>query len=443
MDHEPRTSRSTHRPHAEKSTPSGPTRRSFLGTTAGVGAAALLAGGRKVRAATKSGRVLGANDRIQLGIIGTGGMGREHIRCIIKNNTDVEFVAICDIYEKNMSKALEVFDAQSKPHPKLLGEHEKLLDMQEIDGVIIASPDHWHMRHLVETVSAGKDAYCEKPMSLSIPQGNEMVKAVRATDRIVQVGMQRRSSPPVMEAKKIIDSGFLGEVSLVRAHWYWHMQEALDPSKSAINGKLDWDRFQAPLPQEKHRAVDALRFHRWRYFWDYSGGNMTDQGTHLMDVIQWYFNDSKPPAAAIEAGNVYQLKAYETPDTFCAVFEYPKFMATWTLTYTNNYQNGWGIVAHGSKGTLELGDFGARFYDNDAFPPTWYKQPPPTPKHEVVGGLRVDLHEKNFFECMRTRQEPNAPVEIGHQAVSALHLANAAHHAGRRVTLDPKTYKIA
>lgn len=443
MGHNERSTGSTEQAQAAGPTRRGSTRRIFLGTTAGVSAAALLAGGRRAQAAAKPARVLGANDRIKLGIIGTGGMGREHLRSMIKNNTDVEFVLMCDIYEKNLAKAAKVFEDQNKTVPKSVNEHEKLLAMKEIDGVVIATPDFWHMRHLLDTLSAGKDAYCEKPMSWSIPQGQEMVKAVRATDRIVQVGMQRRSTPPVMEAKKIIDSGFLGEVSLVRAHWYWSMQEALDPKKSAIEGKLDWDRFQAPLPKDKHRSLDALRFHRWRYFWDYSGGNMTDQGTHLMDVIQWYFNDSKPPLAAHEFGGVYQLKAYETPDTFSAIFEYPKFMATWTLTYTNNWHNGWGIVAHGSKGSLELDDFGARFYDNAAFPPTWGKKPLSAPQHEVTGGLRVDMHEKNFFECMRTRREPNAPVEIGHQAVSALHLGNAAHRAARRVTLDPKSYKIS
>jgi len=428
------------KPLASTSTRRSWTRRKFLGATAGTLAAAGVAA--RAQSAAKPGRILGANDRIRMGIIGSGGMGRYHVVSMLDNFKDVEFIAICDVSEAARNEAAKLAADRGSTNCKLFNEHEKLLEMKEIDGVVIGSPDHWHARHLIDTVNAGKDAYCEKPMSWSIEQGLEMIKAVRATDRIVQIGMQRRSTPPVMEAKKIIDSGFLGEVSLVRAQWYWHMQETLDPAAVKVNGKVDWDRFQAPVPPEKRRPFDPVRYARWRYFWDYSGGNMTDQGTHLMDVIQWFFNDSKPPLAAQEAGEVYQLKGYETPDTFCAIFEYPKFMATWTLTYTNNWTNGWSIIVHGSKGSLELDDFGARFLDNNHWIPDWRTKAPP-PKHEIKGGLRVDLHEKNFFDCMRSRKEPNAPVEIGHQAVTALHLANAAHHARRRVTLDPQTYKVS
>ena len=156
-------------------------------------------------------RVLGANDRILMGIIGSGGMGRHHIRSMIEHNKlqnghRVEFIAVCDIYEPNRNQGIK--DAGGKA--KGFNEHEKLLEMKEIDGVVIGSPDHWHERHLIDSVMAGKDVYCEKPMSWSIDQGANMIKQVRRTDRIVQVGMQRRSTPAIMEAKKIIDSGFLG-----------------------------------------------------------------------------------------------------------------------------------------------------------------------------------------------------------------------------------------
>lgn len=426
-----------------ESTPSkaGWSRRRFLNTAAAGVAGVTVASRAMAQSAASASRVLGANDRINLGIIGSGGMGRYHIVSMLDNNKDVEFIAICDVYETARELARKDAAARGSKNVKLLNEHEKLLEIKEIDGVVIGSPDHWHAQHLIDSLKAGKDVYCEKPMSWSVPQGLEMVKAVRSSDRIVQVGMQRRSTPPVIQAKQIIDSGFLGEVSLVRAQWYWHVQEDMDPANVKVDGKVDWDRFQAPVAPDKRCAFDPVRFARWRYFWNYSGGNMTDQGTHLMDVIQWFFNDSKPPLAAQEFGEVYQIKGYETPDTFCAIFEYPKFMATWTLTYTNNWHNGWSIIAHGSKGSLELDDFGARFLDNNHWVEDWPRKAPP-PKHEVKGGLRVDLHEKNFFECMRTRKQPNAPVEIGHQAVSALHLANAAHHSKRRATLDPQSYKI-
>lgn len=416
----------------------GWTRRTFLATS---GTAALAGAAIRAQTATRPGRILGANDRIRMGLIGAGGMGRNHLATILDNCKDVEFIAICDIHDEARDKAAGIVTERGGPACQMLHEHEKLLEIKELDGVLIASPDHWHARHLLDSVQAGKDVYLEKPMAWSIQQGLDMIRGVRATDRIVQIGMQRRSAPSIMEAKKLVDSGFLGEVSLVRAQWYWHMQELLDPAAITVGGRVDWDRFQAPVAPDKHRPFDPLRFARWRYFWDYSGGNMTDQGTHLMDVVQWFFNDSKPPLAAQEAGDVYQIQGYETPDTFCAIFEYPKFLATWTLTYTNNWTNGWSIVAHGSKGSLEIDNFGARFVDNNHWVADWPTNAPP-PKHEVKGSVRIELHHRNFFECMRARKEPNAPVEIGHQAVSALHLANTAHHARRRATLNHADYKI-
>lgn len=375
-------------------------------------------------------RVLGANDRILLGVIGSGGMGRHHIRAM-NSREDLEFIAICDIYAPHRNLGIQDAGGQAKG----FNEHEKLLEMKEIDGVVIASPDHWHERHLVDAVLAGKDAYCEKPLSWSIPEGANMVRQVRRTDRIVQVGMQRRSAEPIHQAKAIVDEGFLGEVSLVRAQWFWNRGDL--PESIEQQGELDWDRFQAPLPSAKRYPLNMVKYRHWRYFWEYSGGNLTDQGTHLIDVVQWFMNDSKPPYAAQEHGAVYQIKGYETPDTFCAIMEYPKFMATWTLTYTNAWQNGWSIVFHGRKGTLEMDETGAYFFGEGREGFAWdWRNRPPEPIHEIKGALSaVEPHQANFLDCMRSRKEPNAPIEIGHQAVSALHLANAAHHARRRAVL--------
>ncbi|UCD28736.1 MAG: Gfo/Idh/MocA family oxidoreductase [Planctomycetota bacterium] len=430
------------RPQAAKNFKQKLSRRRFMNATAaGAGLLALgevvtQAGAQTYKpsiAAQPGRRILGANDRILMGVIGAGGRARRSIMSELQNRGDVEFVAVCDIYEPNLNQALKAAGGKAKG----FNEHEKLLEMKDIDAVIIGSTDHWHERHLIDSVLAGKDVYCEKPLSWSIEQGANMVKHVRMTNRIVQVGMQRRSSKPIMEAKKIVDSGFLGEVSLVRAQWFWNMKDLPSPDELKQQGKLDWERWQAPLPKHKRYPLtpkNFIKYRCWRYFWEYSGGNMTDQGTHLIDVIQWFMNDSKPPLAAQEQGAVYQIKGYETPDTFCAVLEYPKFMATWTLTYTNNYQDSWTIIFQGREGTLELDGFGARFYKGK-WPRNW-RNNPPKPEHEITGALLTAPHTDNFVECMRSRKEPNAPIEIGHQAVSALHLANAAHHAKQRVVLD-------
>ena len=208
----------------------GLSRRKLLNAAAaGVGTLA-LAGcqpGQRVSkygmsTAPKPGRkIRGANEKILMGIIGSGGMGRHHVKSMLDNNQDVEFIAACDIYEPNRKQAAKEAAERGSDNVQLFNEHEKLLDIKEIDAVVIGSPDHWHERHLIDTVLAGKDAYCEKPMSWSIDQGANMVRQVRRAKRIVQIGMQRRSTPSIIEAKKVVDSGFLGEVSLVRAHWYW------------------------------------------------------------------------------------------------------------------------------------------------------------------------------------------------------------------------------
>ena len=392
-------------------------RRTFLEKTAQVGAAAAIA-------TSRTRPILGANERIRMGIIGSGGMGRNHMNRF--KSQGVEWVAVCDVYDVNLRKGLDIAGTGAKSYT----DFRRLLENKDIDAVLIASPEHWHHNHLIAAVQAGKDAYCEKPMSWSIPQGVDMVNEVRKTDRIVQVGMQRRSSPLVLEAKALIDQGLIGEINMVRAEWYWNLNINTDPN---LPGKLDWEAFQGPAPK---RPFEAVRFRQWRYFWDFSGGNMTDQGTHLLDVIQW-FTGVEQPIAAQTYGAVYKLYPSETPDVFCAVFEYPKFTCTWTLAYMNTFMKGWGIVFQGQKGTLEMCEDGYR-----VFAEPWSEKGydrwkvPPTIKQNLAGGATdIGPHEKNFLDCVKSRQQPNATVEIGHRAVRTLHLANIAYHKRCRAEL--------
>jgi len=402
----------------------GITRRKFLGATTAVGLGVLAH-------PSFSGRVFGANDRIVMGIIGAGGMGRGHMENF--KDQGVDWAAACDVYGVHLDAALEI----AGPRAKGYTDHRQLLERKDIDAVLIATPDHWHHDHLVDTLRAGKDVYCEKPLSWSIEQGADMVAEVRKTDRIVQVGMQRRSSPMVQECKQIIDQGTLGEINLVRAEWYWNLTLRV---RSVLESKLDWERFVGPAPKQ---PFDPFRFRYWRYFWGFSGGNMTDQGTHLIDVIQWFTNSSQPVAAQCY-GAVYKLHPAETPDTFCAIFEYPRFTCTWTLTYTNSFQNGWGLVFQGQKATLELCEAGYRLYQEPWAPNTRWVRPEPA-KEKLPGGVTSAVpHIKNFLECLRTRKQPNATIEIGHQAVRTLHLANIACHKKARAVLgeDGKTVTV-
>nr|MBA2702688.1 hypothetical protein [Blastocatellia bacterium] len=176
------------------------------------------------------------------------------------------------------------------------------------------------------------------------------------TKQIVQVGMQRRSTEAVIKGKQLVDSGMLGKITLVKPQWNWNIAKELD--NTPLPGKLDWKRFLGPA---KDRELQPMRFRRWRYFWDYSGGNMTDQGTHLMDVVQWFTN-SGTPTSAVGYGQVAKMTGSETPDVFCAVYEYPNMMATWTLNYCNSYENGWSIRFEGDRGTMIIDEDGFRVW---------------------------------------------------------------------------------
>ncbi len=391
-------------------------RRQFLRTTSGAAVGALTA------ARFGRGKALGANDKIIMGIIGSGGRGRGLMRSCQRDKA-VELVAVCDVYEPMLQAGLKM----AGPKATAYWDHRKLLEQKEIDAVIIGSPEHLHGVHLIDSVNAGKDAYCEKPMSHSIEEGAKMVRAVRKTDRVVQIGMQRRSSPALHEAKKLIDDGLLGEVSLVRTQWFWHKGSLPKASEMRLRGKYDWERFLGSAPK---RPFDPVRFRHWRMFWDYSGGIMCDQGTHLMDVVQWFMGRGTP-RSAYSWGGVYQLSGYETPDTFGAVYEYPRFTATWIVTYTNRWQNSWRIFFQGSKGTMQVDDFGCRVWKEP-----W--RPDDEPVKSLGGGIPTEPHIDNFLECIRTRKEPNAPVEVGHTAVSAPHLANVAFRNKKVALLDEK-----
>ncbi|MBM3334433.1 Gfo/Idh/MocA family oxidoreductase [Candidatus Sumerlaeota bacterium] len=404
-------------------------RRYFFGTAAGASAAltgAAMAGAGKPRKAPKARRAVAANEKILMGLIGAGGRGAGVMKIFMNVDPAVEFIATCDVGEKRRLNAARIAGGKAKA----LVDHRELLDIKEINAVLIASPTHWHAQHLMDAIAAGKDVYLEKPMSYSIEQGVEMVKAVRKTDRIVQIGMQRRSSPMVQEARKLMEDGILGKVNIVRAQWFWH-RPALDLN-AEYDGAIDWERFLGSAPKRPFQAIRALQ---WRYFWDYEGGIVTDQGTHLMDVVQWLTGKGTARSAVMQGGS-YQMN-YETPDTFCAALEYEDFTVSWMGTYTNCFENGWQIVFQGDRGTMIVNDEGVRVYAEP-----WTNEANQKPYKEMKGGISADAHVEDFLECLRSRKEPNAPVEVGHTAVSGPHLCNVAYRNKAVAKLDENCTKV-
>jgi predicted dehydrogenase len=217
---------------------------------------------------------------------------------------------------------------------------------------------------------------------------------------------------------------------MVKPMWNWNVSHELN--NTPLPGKLDWKRFLGPA---RDRELQPMRFRNWRYFWDYSGGNMTDQGTHLMDVVQWYTN-SGTPRSAVCYGQVAKMIGSEAPDVFCAVFEYPNLMATWTLNYTNSYDNDWSIQFQGDQGTMIINNLGLRVWKEP-----WLKNPEPVEKLDAP--VPIETHIQNFLDCVKSRQQPNAPVEVGASAVAAPHLANVAFHENRRAYLSEDGTKIS
>lgn len=360
----------------------------------------------------------GANDRIRYAVLGSGGRGRYVTKVFMSQGG--ECAAVADVYAPNRDLAL-----QDAPQAKGYVDYHELLDKEKsIDAVLIASPDHQHAPMLYAALAAGKDVYQEKPLSYSLAQSQEMIRTVRKYKQVVQIGMQRRSAPSVLAARKIVLDGTLGRVTVVRAKWFWQFSKPLD--NSPLPGTIDWEKFLGSAPK---RPLEPMRFRWWRGFRDYSGGNMTDQGTHLMDVVQW-FMQSGPPTSAVAQGYLARMTGAEHPDVFSAVFEYPNYMATWTLDYCNSYENGWSIAFHGEKATMILDGNGYSVYKEP-----WAKNR--TPFIQEKAPVPVEPHVQNFFDCIRSRKDPNCTVEIAAQAVAGPHLANIAMYEGRKAKLSP------
>jgi predicted dehydrogenase len=367
----------------------------------------------------------GANDRLTYGLIGAGSRGR------FLNSTfqklGAQCAALCDVYDAHIRVARK----DSPQSAKAFVDYNELLESEKPDFVIVATPDHHHRPALLAALKAGRDVYLEKPISLWLQESAAMVEAVGNSKQVVQVGMQRRSMQFIRDARQLIQDGGLGELSMVEARWNWHFALPLD--NSPLEGEIDWTRFLGPAPK---RPLEPRRFRWWRAFWDYSGGNMTDQGTHLMDVVQW-MTDSGPPLSATCQGAVIHADGAEVPNVYSAAIVYPKFRATWTLDYRSAFDFDWSITFRGEKATMVMNRKGYALYDEpEASSEPWSQKYPTTPSKETEDRFGVEPHIQNFLDCVRSRQTPNCPVQVAAAAVAGPHLANIAYREGRKVKLD-------
>jgi len=388
-------------------------RRQFLAQSAAVAPMFLPAGAK------------GANDRPVFGAIGTGNRGGYLHETFQK--LGAQCVAVCDVYQPYLEKAR----AHSPAGVKTFTNHHDLLATPGLDFVVVATPDHHHKPMMLDALAAKLDLYQEKPLSLNLEESAVMVDAAKRSGRIVQIGMQRRSMGFIRNARQLIQDGAIGNVTMVEAVWNWHFALPLD--NSALPGNLDWTRFLGSAPQ---RPLEPRRFRWWRGFWDYSGGNMTDQGTHLMDVVQW-MTGSPPPLSATCQGMVLNAEGAEVPNVFSAAFEYPSFLATWTLNYRSSFRHDWWIIFRGEKKTMAMNRLGYSLYDDaGASPEPWAQKVSDTPSQTVPDTDGAEAHLKNFLDCIKSRQTPNCPPEVAAQAVTGPHMANLAWKLDRKVRRD-------
>ena len=417
----------------------------------------IQAAGTVAATALSASQVLGANERVIVGLIGCGGRGR-YVAKRMRDVPNVEFGAVCDVYDVNAASAQQWAGARARAYK----DFRKLLEQKEIDAVVIGTPDHWHAIPTVLACQAGKDVYVEKPLAHNIQEGRAMVQAARHYHRVVQAGTQQRSASHYQEVARIIQSRELGEVHYVRV---WNFSNTFPDGMgrqpdSAVPDGLDWDFYLGPAPQVPFNKNRFLQNYRW--FWDYAGGTVTDFGTHRFDTVHQIMGVDAS-LSVVATGNRYALNdGGEMPDVLQVTYEYPGF----TLSYEACNLNGHGLGgrtpgmayynardrADRPNGEAYYGTNGAVFADRIGF--EIYPELKPVPPQDLyeserplASGYRMErkqvsttdatgLHVKNFIECVRNRQKPAADVEIGHRSTIVAHLGNIAYKTRQKLHWD-------
>jgi len=401
-------------------------------------------------------RVLGANDRIQVGFIGYGLIGREHVHDF-KMQKDVDVAALCEVYQPRLEEGLAACGRGAKGYR----DFRELLEDKDIEAVVISTPDHWHALMTILGCAAGKDVYVEKPMTLFIEEGRWMVKAARRYSRVVQVGTQQRSGEHYHHALSLLQGGHLGKIHSARLGAFRNVMPGFgSPPDSTPPPGMDYDLWLGPAPQRPYNKHRALYHFRW--FWDYSGGQMTNYGSHDLDIVHWAMKVQGPLAVSSSGGRFALEDNGETPDTQDALFEYPGFTALWSLREASLGSSAGSVLEFfGTKGSMSLSREGYEvFPDMRTAPenqvpqimghPAGGVQPHPEAKPELwtpalkrrASNPLFVSHVRNFLDCIKSRQRPAADVEDGHRTATACHLANISLRLDRKVRWDAAKEEI-
>jgi predicted dehydrogenase len=385
-----------------------PNRRSFI-----------IASGLTALASTKA---FGASDTLRIGVIGAGGRMRNLLDAADASGTPFEIVAVSDVYGPRRDEVKERSKGMATTH---LDYHEVLA--KDIDAVLIAAPDHWHVRMACDALAAGKDVYLEKPVTHTIEEGATLARAVHGSKQVLQCGMQQRSWTHFRNAVDLIQGGSLGRVTQVRTYWWQNYSRGSWVPKPVDVQALDWKMWLGGAPEQ---PFSIEKFYRWRWFWNFGGGAMTDLFSHWIDVAQWAMKSDEPKEALMLADK-YVFLDWDCPDTIQAALRYPGWDVVYEGNMSSSIDDG-GLEFRGTEATLKITRSGFEIY-REGLKGT---QNPVLKEVSFIDGTTT--HMQNFFECVKTRKQPNAPVEAGIAAARAGHIANLAYKHNGQISWPPK-----
>lgn len=406
-----------------------PTRRGFLGELAG-GTAALAASGL-----LPSSRILGANDRIRFALIGAGGRGTAILRAALRCK-NAEPVAVADVYTRRLERVKRYI-----PQARQYGDFRRLLDDKTIDAVLIATPQHQHALNFVPAIQAGKDVYQEKTMAFNADHARRMRRAFLGSGRVVQVGIQSTSGPELEKACALNVPDRMGAITALHTHMYrnaayggWKRPIPADCNPEHVNWKM-FEGEAAPHPFDPNRVIN------WRFYWDYSGGNVFENMVHQVGFWYKVLALGIPDRVRMGGAN-YISPGMEVPDTMNVTMEQPeKLLFTWNSGFGNRFYTSDDDVLMGRKGTIIRHDQTVEYVPqtgghHHAAPPAGAPQSP-SERPDIVGGSdETNAHMQNFFDCVRSRKEPNCPFELGYKSAIACRMALVSLRTGQAARWD-------
>jgi predicted dehydrogenase len=400
-------------------------------------------------------QIRGANDRVRMGYIGLGNRG-DQVHGGFLEHGDQQTVAVCDLRDDYMDFAIK----KSRTTPKKYTDYRQLLDDQDVDAVAISTPDHWHALMFVQACRAGKDVYVEKPLCLTVHEGRKMVDVARETKRVTQVGLNRRSAKVLQEGAELVRSGYIGEVTVakgynIRNEW---PNGIGNPPNSPPPSEKEWDQWLGPAPYVPYNPNRS--FYNFRWFYDYSGGQLTNFGVHYVDQIRWFLGKESPKSVMAMGGKFQVKDNREIPDTLEVVWDFGGVLVMFCQVNANgapgNIRNA-EIELRGTKGTMYMN---ADSWEVVPEKVTEMAVPARTPldrnvenaytpsrktliePRQAKGSAHPAAHARNFLDCVKSRAKCNSDILDGHVSTSATQIANIALRTHSVLDWDAKAEKF-